>query len=665
MDLKVRHDDPRQNSTTSPSLLSGDYFRYHGWLAPGVRLFRNMGFPAKSLWVALAYLVPLLFCLTMMIIQAHSDLSATEQERLGVSAAKPALKLLASAQQLRRASLESETDLAPAKAAVDGAMQSAASSLKPYAAALQIEKPLQDVDQRYRALNDGLGKLQGGELAALHNDFIKSGLTLLREIADGAGLTLDPEIDTYHLQAIAITRGPRQLENIDKVLTIGRIALKRGHAEESERETIAGAAAARELLDDDVENSYQSIIQATPEVAKLVDMKAADDATDAFDKAVDKAFKGEAATGNLAEFSALGQRAVETQSSLFEGLTKRLEYQLQQRTSRIWQRALSQICIAVLGVGVALYLTLCFYKVMTGGLHEVTEHLQQIAKGNLATVTQPWGRDEVATVLAALRNMQQTLRQVVSQVRHSSDVIAEASQEIAAGASDLSTRTEQAAANLEESAASMEEMSSLVSNTAENTQRAADLSGRSTRCAQDGASVMNVVVETMGQIRGSSSRIGEIIGTIDGIAFQTNILALNAAVEAARAGESGRGFAVVAGEVRALAQRSAEAAKEIKQLIGQSVEQVERGVNVVNEAGQRIQEIVEASRAVDGLLSEIGVSAREQTLGIRQVSESVSSMDQATQHNAALVEETAASAETLRNNAAELVRAVAHFTIPG
>jgi methyl-accepting chemotaxis protein len=244
-------------------------------------------------------------------------------------------------------------------------------------------------------------------------------------------------------------------------------------------------------------------------------------------------------------------------------------------------------------------------------------------------------------------------------------VIAEASQEIAAVASDLSTRTEQAAANLEESAASMEEMSSLVSNTAENTQRAADLSGRSTRCAQDGASVMNVVVETMGQIRGSSSRIGEIIGTIDGIAFQTNILALNAAVEAARAGESGRGFAVVAGEVRALAQRSAEAAKEIKQLIGQSVEQVERGVNVVNEAGQRIQEIVEASRAVDGLLSEIGVSAREQTLGIRQVSESVSSMDQATQHNAALVEETAASAETLRNNAAELVRAVAHFTIPG
>lgn len=319
------------------------------------------------------------------------------------------------------------------------------------------------------------------------------------------------------------------------------------------------------------------------------------------------------------------------------------------------------VAIALL---IACYLFLSFYYVMDGGLKETRRHLRAMTDGDLTTTPTPWGNDEAAQLMVELRSMQDSLRGMVLRVRRSSDEIVHSSSEIASGAMDLSVRTEQAASSLEESAASMEEISSTVSNTAEHTAEASQVARHNAEVATNGGRVMSEVVATMDGIRTSSAKIGEIIGTIDGIAFQTNILALNAAVEAARAGEQGRGFAVVASEVRMLAQRSAEAAREIKALIGTSVEQVEVGTDIVKKAGLTIEDIVTSSQRVNHLLGEVATGAREQSQGINQIGQAVQELDRMTQQNAALVEETAAAASAMKEQAYTLAEEVSRFRMP-
>jgi methyl-accepting chemotaxis protein len=255
--------------------------------------------------------------------------------------------------------------------------------------------------------------------------------------------------------------------------------------------------------------------------------------------------------------------------------------------------------------------------------------------------------------------------QIVSQVRTSSDTISTGSTQIAAGNQDLSSRTEQQASSLEETASSLEELTSTVKQNADNARQANQLAQSASDVANKGGMVVSQVVDTMGSINESSKKISDIISVIDGIAFQTNILALNAAVEAARAGEQGRGFAVVAAEVRTLAQRSAAAAKEIKELISDSVEKVDTGSKLVDQAGTTMHEIVESIRRVTDIMGEITAASQEQTAGIEQINQAVSQMDQVTQQNASLVEEAAAAAEAMRDQAAGLAQAVGVFKIGG
>ena len=324
-----------------------------------------------------------------------------------------------------------------------------------------------------------------------------------------------------------------------------------------------------------------------------------------------------------------------------------------------WMAAIVAAALLLAG-----YLFISFYRVMDGGLNETRRHLRAMTEGDLTTSPSPWGRDEAAQLMMELRAMQESLRQMVMRVRRSSDEIVHSSSEVATGAMDLSARTEQAAANLEESAASMEQISATVKNGADHASEASQVAHGNEAVATEGGLVMREVVQTMESIRQSSAKINEIIGTIDGIAFQTNILALNAAVEAARAGEQGRGFAVVASEVRTLAQRAATAAREIKTLIGQSVEQVQAGTAVVNQAGAKMDAIVEASRRVSGLLGEIADGSREQSQGVAQIGQAVNELDQMTQQNAALVEQTAAAAAAMKDQASALAQEVDRFRLP-
>jgi len=287
---------------------------------------------------------------------------------------------------------------------------------------------------------------------------------------------------------------------------------------------------------------------------------------------------------------------------------------------------------------------------------------QKVADGNLSSVSGS-DRAHAGSVLASLGAMQSSLAAIVTQVREVSDSIATGSAEIATGNADLSQRTEEQASALQQTAATMDELGTTVRNNANNAQQANELAMSASGVATKGGDVVNEVVSTMKGINDSSKKISDIIGVIDGIAFQTNILALNAAVEAARAGEQGRGFAVVAGEVRNLAQRSAQAAKEIKTLISNSVGQVEQGTALVDRAGQTMEEVVNAIQQVSVIVGEISSASKEQSAGVDQVGMAVAQMDQVTQQNAALVEESAAAAQSLRVQAGQLVQAVAVFSL--
>jgi methyl-accepting chemotaxis protein len=287
-----------------------------------------------------------------------------------------------------------------------------------------------------------------------------------------------------------------------------------------------------------------------------------------------------------------------------------------------------------------------------------------VADGDLTThFEEQTARDEIGDLMKALRGMNDSLRRVVSQVQTGTTAIATASSEIAEGNLDLSSRTEQQASSLEETASSMEELTSTVRQNADNANQANQLAQAASDVAARGGKIVGQVVETMGSIDASSRKIVDIIGTIDGIAFQTNILALNAAVEAARAGEQGRGFAVVASEVRNLAQRSAAAAKEIKELIDNSVMQVNAGTSLVQQAGTTMGEVVTSVRRVTDIMGEITSASREQSVGIDEVNQAIGQMDQVTQQNAALVEQAAAAAASMQEQAAQLAQVAASFKL--
>jgi methyl-accepting chemotaxis protein len=423
----------------------------------------------------------------------------------------------------------------------------------------------------------------------------------------------------------------------------------RGRVEQELTAMLAGEADEDDALVQEIRQHLVAYVETTDQVANQLEQEAFDSA----------------ATANVLLRNA--HAAFDAIDATLTKLEQTLDAEVQAAAADAEQASLQ--ILVIFGVALALA-ALVVVPTTLANMVSICRPLEQaqglavsIARGDLTTRPDLRGADELTQLMHCLVDMQSSLSRIVGEVRSATDSIRVASVEIASGNQDLSGRTEQAASNLEETASSMEELTATVKQSADAAQAASTMARDNADVAQRGGEVVGQVVTTMDEINHSSRKINDIIGVIDGIAFQTNILALNAAVEAARAGEAGRGFAVVAGEVRNLAQRSAEAAREIKKLIGTSVEKVSAGTALVHEAGRTIGDIVNNAQKVSSFITEITTASTEQSQGLAEVNAAVGQLDQMTQQNAALVEQSAAAADSLREQAQRLAEVVAVFRL--
>ncbi|BDT70888.1 hypothetical protein os4_03960 [Comamonadaceae bacterium OS-4] len=641
----------------------GSFFRYHGWLSPGVRLFRSLSFPAKSAWIAVMFLIPIALLMADTWNNTHLQVASTEHELQGVAYVKPLHELIRQAQLRRLHAITKSPELSTSQTAVTQAFGMLKSMDKESGKDLDTAALLGNVEKLHQALLASPNGKDEQETFDTHNEYIDSLLKLGEHVSDTSELALDPQLETFHLMNYAILFGPQQMENVSELSVLGWSALKAGKKNEYITERIDQDFGILRFVDNLVENAYIRSTGGTPEADAKFGMKANDEAYDAFQKASKRQVVGDKLEGDADAYLRAGSAALEAERQLKDKILQQLELRLIERIADLRTGFWERVGVAVFFVAVAFYMLLAFYKVMMGGLREVTGHLEQITQGNLVTAPTPWGKDEAAHLMITLRDMEASLRVIVRNTLDSSGNVNTASEEIAAASQDLSRRTEASAAALEQTAATMTQISETVQRTSDTVAGAAGIVRANAESAKRGGEVISQVVSTMQGINASSAKIADIISVIDGIAFQTNILALNAAVEAARAGEQGRGFAVVASEVRSLAGRSAEAAKEIKRLISASIEQVERGTQVVGEAGKTIEDILGNAGRIDTLMTEIANATREQSLGVNQVGAAVHDLDQNTQQNAALVEETAAAATALSDQAARLAQEVSFFKL--
>jgi len=619
-----------------------------------------MQFKAKAAMVSVMFLVPVLALGWSFYNDKAASIEFSAKERLGIEYIRdlmPALKLA-----VQHRAVAGTPAAAELQAKIDAQLKVLAATEGRLGDRLGTQPQFTKLNDAAKLVVGQAGKA-GPAAHQAHTQLVTALLDVLGQATDGSNLILDPDIDTYYLMDISTTRVPQLIELMARMQLAGAQVLG-GDTAPAVMRVLADRVPLVEYHEDQVRIGLSKSTTATPELTASLKAEPATQSLRAFAELSRGNFLGEGVKGDKQAYAEAARAAIDAQFEFSPRLLDDLDRLIEKRIAGMaWVRDVTSVVVA-LALASAAYLFYCFFLVNQGGLREVQKHLEAMTAGDLTTHPSPWGRDEQAQLMGTLGDMQVSLRGIVSKVRGSSDRIVHASTEIASAAMDLSTRTEQTASNLQQSAASMEEISSTIKNTAQNAQQAATVAVANSGVASHGGDVIGQVVSTMQEIHASSSKISDIIGVIDGIAFQTNILALNAAVEAARAGEQGRGFAVVASEVRSLAQRSAQAAKEIKGLITSSVERVDSGSRVVAGAGDTMKELVGNAKRMSDLLNEISIAAKQESAGVSQVGSAVQDLDRMTQQNAALVEQTAAAASSLKDQAVDLASEVAKFRLP-
>jgi methyl-accepting chemotaxis protein len=504
------------------------------------------------------------------------------------------------------------------------------------------------------------------ETITQHTALIAEFLVLLDRVADHFKLSMDPQRDGFQLVNATVVHLPQVIETLGALQAKGTMILTQKMATGQDNAEFLQLLSLAELHQSNMKRAMDKVNELSPALKEALQdaAKASGDEARSILRLADKQI---AQTDNLnydaSKYFDGFSKTVETQLKLTDTAMAKLSDMLDERIAAETARAGLIAGVVALVVALAVLIGWVISRSITVPLREAVAVAQKVAAGDLTSVMEVTSRDETGMLLAALKDMNESLRQIVTNVRSSTDELGSASQQIVSGNSDLSRRTEAQAASLEETASSMEEVASTVQQNTESAVRANELAASASAVASKGGAVVGQVVKTMSSINEASTRVVDIIGVIDGIAFQTNILALNAAVEAARAGDQGRGFAVVASEVRSLAQRSSAAAKEIKALISDSASKVKDGTKLVTEAGKTMEEIVVSVSKVTEIISEIAAASREQSSGIEQVNQAIVQMDQVTQQNAALVEEVAAAAESMDQQAQGLAQAVAIFKL--
>jgi len=666
---RLRHrlpDSAGQTLVRSTSATS--FFRYHGIWAPGVRLFRRLSFQAKAAIVSVAFLVPLGVLGWSFDAGKRAELDFVQAERQGVAYAGPLSKLISSTVRERQASRAAARHDAQANlpAARLQTRQAWGDLLREHAvsgAALDDAQAFKLAEQSLKAAQTHASD-DTQALFGVYAQAIQAQSALLEWVIDKSNLALDPEFSSYYLMDAVMIAAPDLALSAGKLRALLGNVIKAGSANSQELVAIDRQSEAVTRRAEQLSASLGKAFKDSPTQGAALPLQQVKASAEALTALADGIVQGKPLPAEAAQTVRLGNDTVQAAEALLQRGLPMLDDMLAQREQHLSDTRSVVDGMTLLCVLMAGYLLYCFYRVTRGGMEEVRHHLAAMTEGDLTTRPRPWGQDEAASLMHSLSEMQQALRAVVSNVREASNVIVHSSAEIAHGAMDLSARTENMAANLQESASAMEQVSVTVRQTADHAAEAATIAHGNADVALKGGNVIGQVVHTMDEIHQSSNKIVDIINVINGIAFQTNILALNAAVEAARAGEQGRGFAVVAGEVRALAQRSAAAAQEIRMLINESVRQVASGAEVVQAAGQTMHDIVGNAQRMNGLLSEIATAAREQSAGVGQIGHSVQELDRVTQENAALVEETAAASASLKQQAVALAQAVSAFRLP-
>jgi methyl-accepting chemotaxis protein len=641
----------------------------------GAALMRQMRFMGKMTVISAAFMVPLVWLMVVMVAGQWHDIDHTRQERAGVRYAHsiyPAIDLAGKwCQQARNAAFgEGGDKLAQAATAFEQAFADLKNLDAEVGRVTQSAKTFSELGQAVqtaRAAQPVAG--QKAEPEAVYNGMIGVSRTLsalLEAVTDGANLFADPEMGSNAMVNATMVQAPEVIRLMVEVRGLVRSALKTGQVNAQDQARLQGYMALLERSLNEEAVALDKAAQAEPGYATRISRVAGSDTQALMQLVHDKLPVGAAAVqGDVAAFVALANRTLDAQFKQVGANLQLLDALLADRQAALQRGLWLALAVTVLGLALAGYLFMGFLSAMGQGFGTLRRGLISISMGDLRTPIEAQGRDEVAGMLKELGHMQDALARTVGQVQQASEAVVSASLQIHHGMQDLAGRTESAAAALEQSSAALEQTNSTVAMTAESVGKASHIASDNANVASQGGAVMQDVADTMSRIQTSSQKISDIIGVIDGIAFQTNILALNAAVEAARAGEQGRGFAVVASEVRALAGRSAEAAKEIKQLITRSTDEVSSGSAIVVEATEHMHQIVANAEKIKGLLDEVASGAREQSLGIGQIGEAVHELDRNTQANAALVEETAASAGALQTAAVHMAARVDEFRLPG
>ena len=636
------------------------------------RLLDRINLPAKFLLLGSFALV--LFILpTFLFIQTGNQLIDTKQIELsGMPVEKKVLKLLNLLQRHRAESAIAislnKADNAPRLELVtqiNTLSRTITEDLRKDDEQAQPLKSLQRVNQEWDQLQDDInsGKLTLATSLTRHAHLIQGLLDMNQDVLDFYQLSLDADLNTYQLIVSIYSRLPLLTETLGQIRANGTSLIASGNISDADRSRLAFQ----------IDNGRTALAQFSSNMNKVFsiepDLKTtfsglAQDANQQAQSALqlaDGIFVSGHASVSPVEYVRVFTQAINRYSELGNQSSTRLQQMMDEQidTKRKSQYVLlaGLLAVALLAILVAVMIT----RSVTRPVKEAVEVASRVAAGDLTAALIVSGSNEMAELLNALMRMQQRLAQLVSDIKGNAATIANSSEEIARGNGDLSSRTEQQAASLAETAASMEQLAAIIQQNADNTRFASDRAESATQAALLSGAAMDSVMQTMHKIRGSSDQIEEITSVIDSIAFQTNILALNAAVEAARAGEQGKGFAVVASEVRALAQRSASAAKEIKGLIEQSVNHAQEGIAMAQNAGDKVKQSVSAIEQTSQLMRDISSSSEEQSSGISQVNIAVNQMDQVTQQNAVLVEESASSADELAARAGQLRTMVAVF----